>query len=83
MSTQTRTLGWDDLHDIARALQREHEDVDRLTLDDDQLCAMITGLPEFSGTPRPENPDRLRHIRLAWIAQTEPADEDGRYDYFQ
>lgn len=75
-------LGWQDIHALGRALAATYADSDRLNADDAELKRLIAALPGFHDNTEPPAHERLQDIRFAWLAASEPEDDDGRYDYF-
>ena len=60
-------LSWSNQADIAAALCGAYPDVDRLSLNHDQLLQLIHSLPDFDDTPTPPLPASLDHILWTWM----------------
>jgi len=66
MSLATKQLLWDDTTGIAEALCAAYSDVDRLTVDHQNLSEMILRLPQFAGGPPPSR-QMLDHVLWTWM----------------
>jgi FeS assembly protein IscX len=73
-------MNWDDYQALGRMLHDAHPKVNYLTLTNDDLVRLVTGLPGFDGPPVPSDGVTLSAIRFAWVALAEGADDSGPYD---
>ncbi|MGN0905405.1 MAG: Fe-S cluster assembly protein IscX [Alphaproteobacteria bacterium] len=82
----TDNITWHSFNDLAAALQEKHPDEDLLSLTDERLAEMLTGLDLAAHLPPlPENRrDILFAVKIAWSRQMEGdeaynAHEDDAY----
>ncbi len=64
-------MKWQDIHDIAIALEEKYPDVDNVNLRFTDLHRWICGLEDFSDHPQSSNEKILEAIQMAWIEERE------------
>ncbi|CAA6605970.1 conserved hypothetical protein [Rhodospirillaceae bacterium LM-1] len=67
----SKPLKWQDVHDIAIALEDAHPDVDNVNLRFTDLHKWICALEDFADDPLKSNEKILEAIQLAWIDERE------------
>lgn len=60
-------MKWNDVLDIAIALEETHPDVDNVNLRFTDLHAWVCALPDFDDDPQKSNEKILEAIQMAWI----------------
>jgi FeS assembly protein IscX len=66
MSLAAKKLLWNDATGIAEALCAAYSDVDRLSINQDDLARMISTLPQFADGPPPSR-QALDHVLWTWM----------------
>jgi FeS assembly protein IscX len=69
-------LSWSNSAAIVEALQREHPETERLSLNRDHLLQMILALPEFGDRHIPPLPACLDHILWTWMRLADDLPEE-------
>lgn len=67
----SKPLKWQDVHDIAIALEDAHPDVDNVNLRFTDLHQWICALADFADDPLKSNEKVLEAIQMAWIEERE------------
>ena len=60
---------WDDVEDIAIALNERFPDLDPLTVRFTDMHRWISEIPDFGDDPKNSNEGKLERIQLAWLEE--------------
>jgi len=66
-------LTWDDVEDIAIALQEAHPETDPLKVRFTDLHRMVTEMEDFDDDPKGSNEGKLEAIQMAWYEEWQDA----------
>ena len=73
-------MNWDNYLEIGVALQQTYPAANHLTLEQEELVALVTKLPGFEDAPTPPDQKSLSAISFAWVAAAAGPDDSGPYD---
>ena len=62
-------LRWDDVEDIAEALEAAHPDVDPLSVRFTDLHRWVCELTGFTDDPKASTEGKLERIQMAWVEE--------------